>query len=285
MKYRILNNNSLEFFDATANNTGLIAANGTNLKISANNGVIELGDTASDVQVGTIGTAINWTFLGGGTIGTGGINTLSMGQSGDTVNMNVAGVTYQYPSSFLRFNEISGANNKINITTQVPGSVILNLPNRPVVGQLSLTDNVPTSSNTAGTLTVAGGIGVSGNVVIGTTRINNDRTITNYGITTNALGAGSGSRTIDLTLGNFVTANATGITTWTFSNPVASPNACGFILKLGNGGSATQTWPTAVRWPSGTAPTLTAAGTDVLVFITDDGGINWRGVASMLDSK
>jgi hypothetical protein len=86
-------------------------------------------------------------------------------------------------------------------------------------------------------------------------------------------------------LGNFVTANATGITTWTFSNPVTSPNACGFILELGNGGSATQTWPSAVRWPGGTAPTLTAAGTDLLVFITDDGGLNWRGVASMLDSK
>jgi len=165
LKYRILNNNSLEFFDATANNTGLIAANGTNIKISANNGVIELGDTASDVQVGTLGTAINWTFLGGGTIGTGGINTLSMGQSGDTVNMNVAGVTYQYPSSFLRFNEISGANNKINITTQVPGSVILTLPNRPVVGALTLTDSVNLTSTSTGTLAVNGPAYFDGEVV------------------------------------------------------------------------------------------------------------------------
>tara|TARA_R110000868_G_scaffold38964_1_gene136140 strand:- start:3263 stop:7426 length:4164 start_codon:yes stop_codon:yes gene_type:complete len=172
LKYRILNNNSLEFFDATANNTGLIAANGTNLKISANNGVIELGDTASDVQVGTLGTAINWTFLGGGTIGSGGVNTLSMGQSGDTVNMNVTGVTYQYPSNLVRYTDITATNNKINITTQVPGSIILSLPNKPVVGQLSLTDNVPTSSNTTGTLTVAGGVGISGNVYSGTLNAN-----------------------------------------------------------------------------------------------------------------
>ena len=107
MKYRILNNNSLEFFDATANNTGLIAANGTNIKISANNGVIELGDTASDVQVGTLGTAINWTFLGGGTIGTGGVNTLNLGQSGDIVNLSQAGVTYYFPSYLARTSDFA----------------------------------------------------------------------------------------------------------------------------------------------------------------------------------
>ena len=151
-----------------------------------------------------------------------------------------------------------------------------------VVG--NVTSNNATS-NTTGSLIVTGGVGITGNVFIGTTRINNDRTITNYGITTNALGSGSGSRTIDVTLGNFVTATATGITTWTFSNPVTNPNACGFILKLTNGGSATQTWPGTVRWPGGTAPTLTTSGTDILSFITDDAGTNWRGVASMLDSK
>jgi hypothetical protein len=124
-------------------------------------------------------------------------------------------------------------------------------------------------------------IKISGNTFIDTTR-----SITNYGIKTNALGSGSGSRTIDLTLGNFVTATVTGITTWTFSNPIASPNSCGFILELTNGGSATQNWPTpAVKWPGGTAPTLTASGTDILVFVTDDGGTTWRGVVSMLDSK
>jgi hypothetical protein len=115
--------------------------------------------------------------------------------------------------------------------------------------------------------------------------INSTRTLINYGLTTNVLGSGSGARTINLTLGNCVSATVSGATTWTFSNPLASPHTCGFILELTNGGSATQTWPSAVRWPGGTSPTLTANGVDVLVFITDDGGTNWRGVASMLDSK
>jgi len=124
-----------------------------------------------------------------------------------------------------------------------------------------------------------------GNLTIGPTRFNKNGTITNYGITTNVLGSVSGNTTIDLTLGNYVIANTTGITTWTFANPVPPPNACGFILELANGGSSTQNWPSGTRWPAGTAPALTSSGTDVLTFITDDGGVNWRGVASMLDSK
>lgn len=115
--------------------------------------------------------------------------------------------------------------------------------------------------------------------------INDARTVINYGLTHNALGSGSGTRDIDLSLGNYISATVTGTTTWTFSNPLASPNACGFILELTNGGSATVNWPGAIRWPGGTAPTLTASGVDVLAFITDDGGTNWRGAVSMLDSK
>ena len=167
MKYRILHNTPLEFFNTSADLVGSITANGTNLKISSVSGVIELGNTATDIQVGTIGTAVNWSFMGGGTIGAAGGGTISLGQSGDTVNMNVAGVTYQYPASFLRFNQITGVNNKIDISTSVPGSVILTLPNRPVVGQLSLTDNIAATSNTTGTLQVAGGASVTGNLYAG----------------------------------------------------------------------------------------------------------------------
>ncbi len=117
------------------------------------------------------------------------------------------------------------------------------------------------------------------------TVITDNRTVINYGLVHNALGSGSGTRTIDLQAGNFVSATVTGNTTWVFSNPLPSPGACGFILELTNGGSATITWPTSVRWPNGEVPALTPSGTDMLVFITDDGGTNWRGVVSMRDSK
>jgi hypothetical protein len=100
-----------------------------------------------------------------------------------------------------------------------------------------------------------------------------------YGEVTNAIGStGGGTQDIDLTLGNVVTATVdTSANTFTFSNPTASDEGCGFTLILTNGGSQTVNWPASVDWPAATAPTLTAAGVDILVFTTVDGGTTWYG--------
>lgn len=100
-----------------------------------------------------------------------------------------------------------------------------------------------------------------------------------YGEVTNAIGStGGGTQDIDLTLGNVVTATVdTSANTFTFSNPTASDEGCGFVLFLTNGGSQTVNWPASVDWPGGTAPTLTASGVDILVFNTVDGGTTWYG--------
>ena len=100
-----------------------------------------------------------------------------------------------------------------------------------------------------------------------------------YGEVTNAIGGtGGGSQDIDLELGNSVTATVdTSANTFTFSNPVASDELCGFTLGLTNGGSQTVNWPGAVDWAGGSAPTLTASGVDWLVFWTADGGTIWNG--------
>jgi len=109
-----------------------------------------------------------------------------------------------------------------------------------------------------------------------------NKTLQGYAEITNAIGNATGAKTIDLTLGNSVTATTTGATTWTFSNPAASDELSSFSIKLVNGGSATQTWPASVDWPAATAPTRTASGTDVLVFITCDGGTTWYGFVAGL---
>jgi len=100
-----------------------------------------------------------------------------------------------------------------------------------------------------------------------------------YGEVTNAIGStGGGTQDIDLTAGNSVTATVdTSANTFTFSNPTASDELCGFTLTLTNGGSQTVNWPGTVDWAGGTAPTLTASGVDVLVFYTTDGGTRWYG--------
>lgn len=90
--------------------------------------------------------------------------------------------------------------------------------------------------------------------------------------------------TVNCAEGNFFTRTASGAASW-FINNVPSGRAYTVILELTNGGTGTQTWFANTRWAGGTAPTLTASGVDVLAFITDDAGANWRGVALMTDSK
>lgn len=91
-----------------------------------------------------------------------------------------------------------------------------------------------------------------------------------------------GANDVDLSAGNVFTKTISGATTLTFSNPPASGKAGAFTLILTNGGSATVTWPTSVDWAAATAPTLTAAGVDVLTFTTIDAGTIWYGIASGL---
>jgi hypothetical protein len=111
--------------------------------------------------------------------------------------------------------------------------------------------------------------------------------IKDYGETHNAIGdTGGGTDAIDLSSGNVVSATvSTGTQTFTFTNPTASANGCSFLLLLTNGGSQTVNWPASVDWAGGTAPTLTASGTDILVFTTVNGGTLWHGAIASTDSK
>ena len=106
-----------------------------------------------------------------------------------------------------------------------------------------------------------------------------------------ALGKVAGTATINTQQGTYFSANTTGACTWTFAGGPDSSKATAFTLELTSGGGMqntySQTWPAAVKWAGGSAPTLTQGETkvDVLVFITDDGGTTWRGAVSILDSR
>jgi hypothetical protein len=91
---------------------------------------------------------------------------------------------------------------------------------------------------------------------------------------------------VDLSAGTVFSYTLPSTQTFTFSGtPATSTTSTGFVLELTNGGAFAVTWPAAVKWPSGTAPTLTTAGIDVLVFITLDNGTTWRGAVAIKDSK
>jgi len=85
---------------------------------------------------------------------------------------------------------------------------------------------------------------------------------------------------IDCSTANYFTKTINGASTFTFSNPPAT-RAYAFALELTHTSGAV-TWPTTVKWPADTAPTLTAGKTHIFIFVTDDGGTRWRG-ASLVD--
>lgn len=82
---------------------------------------------------------------------------------------------------------------------------------------------------------------------------------------------------IDCSAGNYFTKTITSATTFGFSNV---PNYCVYSLTLEvthNGGSVA--WPSAVKFSSAGAPSLSANKTTLFFLVTDDGGNRWRAAA------
>ena len=86
--------------------------------------------------------------------------------------------------------------------------------------------------------------------------------------------------TIDWTTGNKQKSTLTDNCTFTFTAPTGP---CNILLRLVQDatGSRTVTWPATVKWPGGTAPTLTttANAIDIVTFYYD--GTNYNGVANL----
>lgn len=73
---------------------------------------------------------------------------------------------------------------------------------------------------------------------------------------------------------NYFTRTVTANQGFTFYSPPSG--AYSFTLEVTHT-AGTITWPTSVKWPGDTAPTLTAGKTHLFMFVTDDGGTRWRG--------
>ena len=66
-----------------------------------------------------------------------------------------------------------------------------------------------------------------------------------------------------------------------FAN-VPSDAVCCVTLVLINGGNHIISWPSSVKWTGNLPPQLTANGTDVLTFLTCDGGNVWYGTTTCI---
>lgn len=89
------------------------------------------------------------------------------------------------------------------------------------------------------------------------------------------------TETFDSSLAGWHTATLDANCTFTFAGAF-SGRVASLVLELTQDGAGSRivTWPGAVAWASGSAPTLstTPAATDILVFYSHDGGVSWIGL-------
>ena len=253
----------------------------TSLTVGPNSSLIMSGNTgyvrANSLQ-GRDGSQAVYLYYGNVSGSVGVVGDLTVGASG-TGNLIVGNGNVTFNGTDVNLGNVSnltigGGSLNYVLTTDGNGNVSFS---PPAGGGGVSGSNTQLQYNAAGAFAGTPGLTFDNTA--------NRLTLQNYAVVRNQLGSGSGSRIINLNLGGYVSATSTGTTTWAFINPTASPNASGFVLELTNGGSFVQVWPTTVRWPSSIAPTLTTTGVDLLVFITDDGGLNWRGSLVMIDSR
>ena len=227
--------------------TGQGSTNDVTIKNDADADVITIATGATNVDV------------------VGDLTASTLNADGDTAAADNAAIGYTSAEGLILTGQ--GSTNDVTIKNDADADVI----------------TIPTGATgvvLAGALTLGGAVAGADNQI---GRIN----LIDYGEVTNAIGStGGGTQDIDLTLGNSVSATVdTSTNTFTFSDPTASDELCGFTLTLVNGGSQTVTWPGSVDWASATAPTLTSSGTDILVFFTIDGGTIWHGMVASTDSS
>ena len=224
----------------------------------------------------------------GGAFGT---NNCIAGRNGSTIegtaadlNLNINGVSVQFVYSGTTWEVYAQVGGNGGSVVTLDG--VQTLTNKTLVAPALGTPASGVATNLTG-LPPAGVVGTAAilgaNTFTGTQNLADNTlqraNLLDYAEVTNAIGStGGGTQDIDLTLGNYVTATVdTSANTFTFSNPTASDEGCGFTLVLTNGSSQTVYWPASVDWPAATAPILTAAGVDKLVFETSDGGTTWLG--------
>jgi hypothetical protein len=172
-------------------------------------------------------------------------------QLGNTVT-TIGNVTLSNPT----LNNATMANVTIN-------SVTSTFPNN------YLSNSSVTLGNTA--LTLGSTVTSVGNATVANV------TVTNYIETLQAVGTVGATSTLSLATGTVLTATLTASTPCTFTMPTATAGKS-FILKLTQAatGMTTATF-TSVKFPGGTAPTITATASavDILSFVSD--GTNWYG--------
>ena len=89
---------------------------------------------------------------------------------------------------------------------------------------------------------------------------------------------------MDVSASNYFICNCQGNMTYSFSNIPTDSDVISLVLELHDAGSHMLTFPPEVKWGGGVAPTFTVGASDLVGFISTDGGNNWRGMGLNFNS-
>ena len=273
---------------ATNPQTGLHISDGSSLAGPQNTGAGRLtvqNSSSADIQLMSANTGYNHIFFGDqddanvGVINyvhNSGVNAMTFATNAtermrldSSGNLFIGGTTAASADIALNANGSIAADGPINLGTWANNAnAAIYMVNQSNTGSIILKGN--------GSSDIAFGVYKDGwsssNAVA---RINADGSIIakSYKTTANAVAA----LAIDLSTGNYFTKTiTTGNNVFTFTNPPASGTVGSFTLELTHTGG-TPEWPSEVKFPGDSAPSLTAGKTHLFVFVTDDGGARYRG--------
>jgi hypothetical protein len=200
-------------------------------------------------------------------------------------NITISGTIIQNAQPYITS---LGTLTGLTVTAPIVGSVLYNAntviyssqPNITSVGTLTSLTSSGTVLAPNVTSTLNGAIGTAApNVATFTNATVNNRLVQNV-YTAGSVGA---TYTVDWSASNFYTLTLTASCALTFTNPPASgkEQTLTIVTTQGGSGSYTLSYPAAVRWANGVAPTLTTTVSyrDVLQFVTYDGGTSYLGRA------
>lgn len=245
-----------------ANGTTSVNTFSSNSTVSViTGGTTQMNFVSGNIQV----LAANTTYFGNVIID----NTVAIANLGNVSNLRISGGT---SGQFLQTNGSGGLSwSTAAVTTVANGTSNVNIPvasgnvNISVAAAANVVAVTATGANITGTANITG--------------VTSTATVQESAI---ALGAGSA---INVSLGAVFTKTITTVTTFSVTSVPASGKVGSFILELTNGGAFGVTWWAGVKWASGSTPTLTTSGRDVLAFYTYDGGTIWNGLILGKDMK
>ena len=231
--------------------------------------------TNLDSDFSTVYYAVNG--LGNGSVSLANVSITGGTVSGNTTfsNVTISSVASTFPNNYLSNSSVTVGNTAVALGSTVTSFGNVTLTNATISSVAStfpnnyLSNTSVTLGNTA--LTLGSTVTSVGNATVANV------TVTNYIETLQAVGTVGSSASLSLTTGTVLTATLTASTPCTFTMPTATAGKS-FILKLtqASSGMTTATF-TSVKWPGGTAPTITATASavDILSFVSD--GTNWYG--------